>query len=260
MQVLAKKLFRHVDWRGLLLLAVLLGFWEFAVCTLARGSTVAPSLQSIAGSFLELYRSGGLAQNYFSSLARVFAGFGIGALAGVSLGAVLALSTWAEVLLGPMITAMRQIPMFGIIPLFILWFGIGEGAKISFVALAAFHPALLNTVEGLRKVPASYHEVATVYMLSRAQLLRRVLVPCALPSILTGLKQGLAFAWIAVIGAELFVTSGSGVGNILEAGRSQFRMDIVLVAIVLIGGTGYLMNYAVGVLEAHMLRWRRTFS
>lgn len=260
MQVLTKRLGRFVDWRGLLLLAVLLGLWELMVSTFGRGSNVAPSLQSIAGSAAELYESGGLSQNYLSSLARVFAGFGIGALAGVSLGAVLALSVWAEVLLGPMMTAMRQIPMFGIIPLFILWFGIGEGAKVSFVALAAFHPALLNTAEGLRKVPDSYREVATVYMLSRAQLLRRVLLPCALPAILTGLKQGLAFAWIAVIGAELFVTSGSGVGNILEAGRSQFRMDEVLFAIILIGGTGYLMNYAVSLIEAHMLRWRRTFS
>jgi sulfonate transport system permease protein len=255
-----KTLGRYVDWHGLLLLVALLATWELAVSTFGRGSVIAPSLQDIARSGAELYRSGGLLQNYISSLGRVFLGFAIGALIGVSLGAALALSTWVEFLLGPLLTAMRQIPMFGIIPLFILWFGIGECAKISFVALAAFHPTLLNTAEGLRTVPNSYREVGTVYMLDRSQLLRRVLLPCALPSIVTGLKQGLAFAWIAVIGAELFVTSGSGVSNILEAGRSQFRMDLVLVAIVLIGGTGYLMNYAISLIEGHLLRWRRTFS
>lgn len=260
MYVLGKTLNRHIDWRGLLLLLAIVALWQFSVSAFARGSAVAPSLQAICRAVLELYRSGGLLQNCLASLTRVFVGFGIGALVGVSFGALLALSSWVEFLLGPSITAMRQIPMFGIIPLFILWFGIGESAKISFVALAAFHPVLLNTAEGLRNVPESYGEVATVYMLGRRQLLRRVLLPCALPAILTGLKQGLAFAWIGVIGAELFVTSGAGVGNILEAGRSQFRMDVVLVAIVLIGGTGYLMNYAVSLIEMHLLRWRRAFS
>jgi sulfonate transport system permease protein len=260
MHSLTRKFTEYIDYRGLGLVTALLVLWEVGVRIWAPRSVLMPSVSSVIGAGIELFQSGGLRQNYAASLARVSLGFSAGALVGVVLGALLALSVWADRLLGPLITALRQVPMFGIIPLIILWFGIGETSKILFVALAAFYPVVLTTTEGLRGVPASYREVATLFMLNRWQLLRRVLVPCALPAILTGLKHGLAFAWIAVIGAELFLASGFGVGNILEAGRSDLRMDVVLFGLALIGATGYLMNYAVSTLERRLLRWRPAFS
>ncbi len=243
--------------RGLLVILALLLAWEAAV-RLSDNPALVPFSRVFAAA-ADAYREGDLVNNYLASLARVAVGFAAGAAAGLVLGALLGVFRIVDLVLGPLLTALRQIPIFGLVPLLGLWFGIGEQAKIVLIALAAFYPVLLNTHEGFRGVPRNYREVATILMFSRPQLLRRVLVPCALPSILTGLKHGLSFAWIAVVAAELFMAAAPGLGNILQAGREQFRIDTVLLGIVLIGGTGALMNYGVTLLEQRALRWRPAF-
>lgn len=248
---------RVLDQRGLLVIIALLATWESAVRF--SGNPALVPFSRVFAAAGDAYREGDLVANYLASLARVAIGFACGATAGLVIGAMLGVFRIVDLVLGPLLTALRQIPIFGLVPLLGLWFGIGEQAKIVLIALAAFYPVLLNTHEGFRGVPRNYREVATILMFSRAQLLRRVLVPCALPSILTGLKHGLSFAWIAVVAAELFMAAAPGLGNILQAGREQFRIDTVLLGIVLIGGTGALMNSAVTLLERRALRWRPAF-
>lgn len=243
--------------QGLLLILALLATWEITVRLSGDRSLVPFSRVFTAAA--EAYREGDLVANYLASLARVAVGFACGAGVGLALGALLGVFRSVDLVLGPLLTALRQIPIFGLVPLLGLWFGIGEQAKIVLIALAAFYPVLLNTHEGFRGVPRNYREVATILMFSRWQLLRRVLLPCALPSILTGLKHGLSFAWIAVVAAELFMAAAPGLGNILQAGREQFRIDTILLGIVLIGGTGALMNFGVTLLERRALRWRPAF-
>jgi sulfonate transport system permease protein len=224
------------------------------------GNPALTPFSSIFAAADDAYYNGDLVDNYLYSLARVAVGFGAGAAIGLTLGLLLGVFRTFDLVFGPLLTAMRQVPIFGLIPLLGLWFGIGEQAKIVLISLAAFYPVVLNTHEGLKGVPREYREVATVLVFSRAQLLRRVIVPCALPAILTGLKHGLSFAWIAVVAAELFLAAAPGLGNILEAGREQFRLDTVLLGVVLIGGTGAVMNHVVTLLERRALRWRPAFA
>jgi len=247
--------------QGILPLIVLLAVWVVAVRGNQPGSLLQNgSAKAVLDTGIDLIRSGVLWENYRASLTRVIIGFALGGSLGTLIGLLLGISTWADRLFGPLLTAIRQIPIFGLVPLLGLWFGMGESAKLALVALAAFFPMALNTHEGVRNVSASYREVAALYRFGLYHRLRYVLIPNAVPSLLTGLKLGLSFAWIAVVGAELFLTAAPGLGNLLEAGREQFRVDMIVLGIVLVGGTGWAMNAAVTALERHLLRWRPNFS
>lgn len=260
MSTASAKLARIADPRGLLVFIALVGLWAASGHWSKPASLPDTSIYAVVDAARTLIASGTLWEDYAASLQRVVIGFGVGAALGLVIGGLLGVSIWTERLVGPLLTAMRQVPIFGLVPLLALWFGTGENAKLVLVALGAFYPAALNTQEALRNVPASYRDVATLFRFDLVRSLRIVLIPCALPGILTGLKHGLSFAWIAVVGAELFLSAAPGLGNLLEAGREQFRIDIVLIGIVLIAGTGGLMNGLVTMLERHLLRWRQAFA
>lgn len=250
----------RIDIRGLSVLALLILVWEVWQRHSGQSSVLTASFIDVGRSAVALTRSGDLWVDYRASLFRVTLGFGVGAVLGLVFGAVLGVFDLADRLIGPIFTTLRQVPIFGFIPLIGLWFGTGDLAKIVLISTAAFYPILLHTHEGLRGAPRSYRDVATVLIFSRNQLLRRVLFPAAMPSILTGIKHGLAYAWIACIGAELFMASDAGMGSLLAAGRASLRMDYVLLGIVIIGATGYVMALGVNALERRILAWRPEFK
>jgi sulfonate transport system permease protein len=254
------RLRRAADPRGLVPLALLLGLWIVAGHGSGAKLLQNGSIGEVLKTGRELIASGALWENYSASLMRVIAGFAIGGSLGIVIGLLLGISVWLDRLFGPLLTALRQVPIFGLVPLLGLWFGMGESAKLALVALAAFFPMALNTHESVRNIPATYREVASLYRFGLLHRLRFVLVPYALPGLLTGLKLALSFAWIAVIGAELFLSAAPGLGNLLAAGREQFRLDLLALGIILVGGTGWAMNAAVTALERYLLRWRPAFS
>jgi sulfonate transport system permease protein len=248
------------DLRGLVPLILLFGAWLILGRDTSSGLLQNGSVGSVIATALTLIKSGALWENYRASLVRVVVGFAIGGSLGMAAGLLLGISVWADRLIGPLLTALRQVPIFGLVPLLGLWFGMGESAKLALVGMAAFFPMALNTFESVRNLPASYREVATLYRFGLLYRVRFVLIPHALPGILTGLKLALSFAWIAVIGAELFLSTAPGLGNLLQAGREQFRLDMIALGILLVGGTGWAMNATVTSLERHLLRWRPAFS
>ncbi len=191
-----------------------------------------------------------------ASLARMMGGFAIGAAAGLLLGLAMGLSRTVERLFGPTVHTVRQIALYAWIPLLTAWFGNGETAKVVFIALSAFFPVVLNTQEGLSSVPDQYREVARVLTLPRGRLVRRVLLPGALPSIFIGVQLGLIYAWLATVGAEYAMGLGRGVGTLLSEGREHFRMDIVIVGVLTLALVGFAINAAFGRVFARALRWR----
>ena len=178
----------------------------------------------------------------------------------LSLGGLLlmALSSVANRLIGPLFHAVRQVPMLGWIPLIAMWFGNGEFSKVLIVTLAAFYPMVINTYQGFSHVERRYREVGQVLVLSRGQQLRHVLLPAALPSIATGVLQALAFAWVTAIGSELFLSSGAGLGNLMMNAEAAARMEIIVVCVLCIGLCGYLMSWLCTLLSRRLLRWRPT--
>ncbi|MBE0588959.1 MAG: taurine ABC transporter permease [Betaproteobacteria bacterium HGW-Betaproteobacteria-9] len=242
--------------RGWVLPALILLVWWWAV---ASGWSTSPLLVSPGAVWdraLQQFTSGELAVALSASLWRMAWGFAIGSAIGLVFGVLLGGSRWFDRLVGPSFHTLKQISLFAWIPMLSMWFGLGDGAKIAFVAMAAFFPVVLNTFEGIRSVPREYIEVARVYDFSLWQLLTRVIAPSAAPSVFTGIQLSLIYTWLATLGAEYLLASGKGIGNTLIDGREHFEMDLVLFGVVVIGLVGFVLNWALGALEQRLLAWR----
>lgn len=212
------------------------------------------SPQRVLATAWDLLASGQLWRMLAASLARNLAGFAIGTLAGLVLGYLLSQSRLFERLVGPSFNTFKQVSLFAWIPLISVWFGLGDVAKVVFLSLAALVPVTVHTCDGLRSVPPRLLEVARVYGYSRQQTLREVMLPAALPTIFTGLYLALIYSWLATLGAEYLLVSGEGIGNTLVDGSEHFRMDLVLVGMVVIGLVGAALNLFTQRLERRLLR------
>lgn len=255
----AKASVRNARVHGLLLPALLLLVWEAAVRLGAVSAHLTPPPTEIARSFAALLADGALLAHVAVSSLRVLAGFAIGASLAVVAGAAVGLSRRAEALLDPTFQALRAIPSLAWVPLLLLWLGIDEAPKIVLIAIGAFFPVYMGVVSGFRDVDRKLVEVAQMYGLSRLALVRRVLLPAALPAILTGLRNGLSLAWMFMVVAELIAAS-SGLGYLLTDGRETSRADIVVAAIVLLAILGKITDTGMQQLERRLLAWRDTFD
>ncbi|WP_295997517.1 ABC transporter permease [Rugamonas sp.] len=217
-----------------------------------------PAPSAIAGTIVDLARQG-LAAHIAASTLRVAAGFIAGAAAALLLGAAVGLSRRAETLLDPTFQALRAIPSLAWVPLLLLWLGIDEAPKLVLIAIGAFFPVYMGVASGIRGADRKLIEVGQLYRLSPAALARRVLLPAALPSILTGLRNGLSLAWMFMVAAELIAAS-KGLGYLLSDGRETSRADIVLAAIVLLAILGKISDGMMQRLERHLLRWRDNYG
>lgn len=191
------------------------------------------------------------------SLGRDLSGFFLGAVSGIAFGVLLAVSRWADRLVGPTFHTVRQISLFAWLPMLTSWLGYGDLSKIVFIALSAFYPVVLGTFEGVRGVTQAQAEVAKVYGFTRTQVLLRLILPAASPQILTGLNLGLVYAWLATIGSEFLLANwGNGLGNIVFKGRAAFNVELIIVGMLAIGLVGTVFNRLATRLEQRALRWR----
>ncbi len=242
--------------RGWVIPVVLLALWWAAA---QWGWSTSPLLvppETVWQTAVAQARSGELFEALRASLWRDLAGFAIGASAGLAFGTLLGLSRLFEHLVGPSFHTLKQISLFAWIPLISVWFGLGDAAKVAFLSLAAFFPVVLNTFEGLRSVPREHIEVARVFRFTRWQLLRRVVLPSAAPSIFAGLHLGLIYAWLATLGGEYLLVSGKGIGNTMIDGREHFWMDLVLFGVIVVGLVGFSLNWLASLIERRALAWR----
>ncbi len=150
--------------------------------------------------------------------------------------------------------------MFAWIQLLAAWFGNGDGAKVTYIALSAFFPAALNTYEGLRSIPAHYLELARVLRFSPAQRVTLLLLPGAMPSIFIGIQIALITSWIGTVGAEYAIGVGRGIGTFISGGREQFRMDIVVLGVIVLALVGYGINLICARVFRHLLHWQGSKS
>lgn len=242
--------------RGWVLPLLLLLLWWLAVSLGWSKSPLLVPVSQVWHTAVEQTVSGELWRALRSSLWRDLLGFAIGASAGLIFGTVLGLSRLFESLLGPSFHTLKQISLFAWIPLLSVWFGLGDAAKVAFLSLAAFFPVVLNTFEGIRSVAPELIEVGRVFEFSRWQMLRRVVLPSALPSVFAGIHLGLIYAWLATLGAEYLLVSGQGIGNTLIDGREHFQMDLVLFGVIVVGLVGFALNWLASQLERRLLAWR----
>lgn len=190
------------------------------------------------------------------SLFRHALGFLAGSLIGIGVGFALGASQRFGLLFGPTLNAAKQVAIFTWIPLMSIWLGTGEVAKIAFVALAVFFPMMLSAAEGVRAIDLRYLEVARAFRLTRWQRLRRLTLPGAMPALIGGVQVALIYAWLAVIGADYFFEAAPGLGSQMLQARDQFRMDILVFDMLVIGLIGLLFLRLARGLETLVLRWR----
>ncbi len=205
----------------------------------------------------DLAESGELGQHLGISLFRLLAGFGLGASAGLAFGVVLGLSPGLRSYVDPTFNVLRQLPTVALIPLFILLFGIGESFKVFIVAKASFFIVALAVHDAIRNLSQRYFEVAQVYCFSRWQRIRLIVLPAIVPAALTGMRIALSRSWMVLVGAEL-LAADSGLGQMMEMGRQMFRLDVVMVGVVLTGVIGFGLDRACHALEARLMRWKRS--
>jgi sulfonate transport system permease protein len=243
---------------GLILPALLIVAGELAVRLGWVSANLLPAPSDIVRTLIEL-GSRELGAHVLVSTARVAAGFAIGTVLALAAGALVGLSRRAEALLDPSVQGLRAIPSLAWVPLLLLWLGIDEAPKVVLIAIGAFFPVYMGVASGFRDVDRKLVEVARMARLSQLDLVRRVLLPAALPAVLTGLRNGLGLAWMFMVAAELIAAS-QGLGYLLTDGRETSRADIVLAAIVLLAVLGKLSDALMQRLERRLLHWRDTFD
>jgi sulfonate transport system permease protein len=242
----------------LILPTLLLGGAELAVRGGLLPANLMPPPSEVARTLVWL-AGNGLGAHVAASTARVAAGFLCGVGIAVLLGSLVALERRAAAVLEPTLQALRAIPSLAWVPLLLLWFGIDELPKLLLIAIGAFFPVYTGVVSGFGGVDRKLVEVAQLYRLAPAALVRRVLLPAAMPAILTGLRTGLSLAWMFMVAAEL-IAATRGLGYLLSDGRETSRADIVLAAIVLLALLGKLSDMGMVALERRLLSWRDDFS
>lgn len=243
---------------GLVLpVAVLLGI-ELAAQLGWSGSRALPPpsevLRTLAG-----FGGQALGSHVLASSARVAGGFALGSLLALVLGVAVGLSRRVAAWLDPSVQALRAIPSLAWVPLLLLWLGIDETPKLVLIAIGAFFPVYMGVASGFRGVDRKLVEVGRLFGFTPLALVRRVLLPAALPTVLTGLRNGLGLAWMFMVAAELIAAS-SGLGYLLTDGRETGRADIVLAAILLLALLGQLSDSAMRALERRLLVWRDAFD
>jgi sulfonate transport system permease protein len=243
--------------RNLTLPILLLLAWEASAHLGLVNPHVLPPVEDVISRGWHEFAQGDLATSLGASLGRDLIGFVIGAASGTAAGLLVGFSQLAQRIFGPTLRVHRQIALFAWVPLIAVWFGAGETGKVIFIALAAFQPSLINTWRGVQEIPHRYRELAAVLTFSRLDFLRFVAIPAILPALFTGLKAALIYAWQATVGAELFMTIAPGIGGVMMQGRQLFQMDLVLLAILLLGLIGAGFNSLAAVSETLLLR-RRT--
>jgi len=246
---------RRVLGSGAVLPILLLSIWAASVHFGLLDVRLWSSPELVLAGGWAVLRDGSLATALMASMKRDLLGFAIGAGLGLPLGLLLARVRLADKLLGPTLNATRQIALFAWVPFLSLWLGNGEQGRVAFIALGAFFPVLLNTHLGAARVEARYLEVARVLCLKPHRKLLKVILPSALPAILTGLRLGLIYAWLATIGAEYMFATTSGVGAMMMDARDLFRMDLVILGMMVIGGVGFGLNALLSHL-GHLSLWR----
>ncbi len=244
-------------WRSTLLGALvpvaLLGLWQAVTVAGVFLPVQLPAPAAVWGAGTELLARGELGGHVAISTQRVLLGFGIGAGAGLVVGAVVGLSRHANLLLGPTVGAFRAVPSLAWVPLLLLWLRIGETSKITLIAIGAFFPVYTTFAAALRHVDRHLVEVGRAYGLRGTGLLARVQLPAAIPSVVAGTRLAMAQSWLFLVAAEL-IASSQGLGFLLLDSQNNGRTDRLLLAIVLLAVLGKLSDTVIGLVERRLLR------
>ncbi|MBQ1107024.1 ABC transporter permease [Streptomyces anulatus] len=238
---------------------LLLALWQVFSATGVLHPDVLASPGTIARAGADLVADGTLPAAMGVSLQRVVVGLLLGGVVGTALALVSGLSRLGEDLVDATVQMLRTVPWVGLIPLFIIWLGIGEAPKVALIALGVAFHLYLNVYAGIRGVDAQLIEAGESLGLGRWGLVRHVVLPGALPGAMTGLRYSLATAWLALVFGES-INADAGIGFLMNQAREFFRTDVIVVCLVVYAFLGLTADVIVRILERLLLQWRPTFT
>ena len=246
---------------GLALLVLVLGIWQVASTSGWISPVFLPPPTAVANAFVRLVQKGyvdsTLWQHAGTSLGRVFTALLFAVLIAVPAGLLIATSPIGRGVLDPIIEFLRPLPPLAYLPLIIIWFGIGEPSKILVIALAMIPPIAISTASGVRSASVSQINAARSFGATRLQVLAHVLVPSALPSILTGIRIALGAGWSTLVAAEL-VAAARGLGYMIQSAAQFLVTDVVIVGILVISALAFIFEALLRFIERRFVPWSRT--
>jgi sulfonate transport system permease protein len=260
----ARQARRFPGWYRVISLLVVVGLWQLASSTgLLPASKLASPASIVHTAYTLIITNsptyGTLQGSLLASFERWAIGFALGASIGVLLAIGTGLSRVGEIVADPILQALRSVPLLGLIPLFIVWFGIGQLPKVLFVMLSALFPVYLNTFAGIRGVDSKLGELGRVLRLRRGEMIRHIVLPGALPSALTGLQLSVISSMLALVVGEQ-INATSGLGFMITQAQQFLNNSVIMVALIVYAILGLLLNGAVRLLERKALAWRRDFG
>ncbi len=235
--------------------AALLSLWEVLSRAGVLDARFFPPPSEISRVLWRLSIAGELQADIGASFYRIIVGFILGAVPAISLGMLMGLSSRLRVLLLPTMSALYTIPKIALVPLFIIIFGLGEGSRVYLMAFSIFFLVLLTTMSGVMNIDKGYLDVARKFKASRLQLLRTVAFPGALPSILTGVRLGLGFGLIVIVGIE-FIAPRNGIGSLIWQSYQIFDLKTMYAGLFVTAIMALALNLAVDVLEQLVMPWK----
>ncbi len=237
---------------------IFLLLWEI-VAILINNEFILPRVESVAivftRPFSPILGTGSLVENMLASLYRVVIGFILGGALAIPLGIFMGRISSINQFMDPLIQIFRPIPPIAWIPLALAWFRIGLASIVFIIFIGAFFPVLLNTIDGVKRVNRTWIEAATMFGASERQLLYKVIIPAALPTIWTGLRVGFGIAWMSVVAAEMIGTA-SGLGYLIIYAYNFGQIQVIIAGMIVIGLIGLAIDYLLKRVEAERFAWQ----
>jgi NitT/TauT family transport system permease protein len=242
---------------GTLSMLAFLAVWETAVRAGAVNPLFSSSPSRIVAAAVEMFADGSIYEHLWVSAQEFFSGFALAIVIGVPLGLLMGWYSRVNAVLEPFVSALYATPRIALLPLVMIWFGIGLASKVAIVFLGAVFPILVNTITGVRTIDADFIKVARSYGATDRQMFLTVVLPSSVPMLLTGLRLGLGHALVGIVVGEMYGAT-QGLGYLIAVAGARFQTDRVMVGIILIAGLGVALTELLRAIERRFERWRPT--
>ncbi len=246
---------RPHPWMAPLVFVVLLALWEAGCRTGVISSIVLPAPSEAFGAFMDLVRTGMLWKHLDASLYRLVVGWTAGTVLGIAVGLLIGLSSLARAGLLQLVSALFAIPKIALLPLFVVWFGIGEGSKVATILFGTFFPTVIATYGGVDGVDRNLIRMGQSFGLSSRSIVRKIIIPGALPAILSGFRISASIAIVLLVAAEM-IGARFGIGAYILTAGALFATDQLIAGVAILAVMGLVISWLIGRAERYFLRWR----
>ena len=249
--------FRHRPHLGvsILVFAAVIALWQIGCQTGFISSIALASPAQAFGAIMDLVHTGMLWKHMGLSLYRLIAGWTLGTLLGIAVGIMIGLFSLVRAGLMPLVSALFPIPKIALLPLFVVWFGIGEGSKIATILFGTFFPTVISTYGGVDGVDRNLIRMGQSFGLSWTSIVRKIIVPGALPAILSGFRISASIAIVLLVAAEM-IGARYGIGAYILTAGALFALDKLIAGVILLSIIGLVIAWLIGLAEKRFLDWR----